>query len=607
MLMPCAGAVVPCTGSAAQICTIARMFKEQNGRDLIDVLEEELTGDFKDGVMMLVKGQARMDAEVLYDALQGIGTDEERLNEILTGRHPGQVEEIKAEYLKLGDNADKQQTLWDAVCADTTFKYERFLKSMLDRAGFLAFLCYEAMHGNKYDFTGVTGIGTNEDMLIRVLLSVNRDNDGVKEVIRQYDDNFDTGWKEELQRLAHLPDVEDIKSSYPRLSALGFGVNAGNEETKQAAAEAWDAVRNGPDGSNPYNKDGTFYYCCAKPADSDTWEEVGNSPTIWKYHTNYHVGPKAPTDEYEQYTMPASYRCWKVPLGKSLSYSITNDTSFDFKDMLIWLLKDKDVSGAEAIHEALNSNIVCQDTIMAVMASRSDSMRTSIAQKYERMYGNPDWQPGMPLHKLKEDITEKLDGDFADVARDMFQDGDERSADYCFLAMHGHSRDDDLAEKGIIVDESKQDGATQQTETFFRSGMLGSMGTDEQRLNRIILYSNKSELANLGTAYKTKFGGYDPRTGTTDTSKQLEGVGPTLFDDVFGELGGEHRRLLMYRFHQAKSGFMHVPRKKLLRKDDMPSNFPLDAIAKYELRRNVKAVDIGVEASDTLPNTEPED
>jgi hypothetical protein len=111
----------------------------------------------------------------------------------------------------------------------------------------------------------------------------------------------------------------------------------------------------------------------------------------------------------------------------------------------------------------------------------------------------------------------------------------------------------------------------------------------------------------LGTAYKTKFGGYDPRTGTTDTSKQLEGVGPTLFDDVFGELGGEHRRLLMYRFHQAKSGFMHVPRKKLLRKDDMPSNFPLDAIAKYELRRNVKAVDIGVEASDTLPNIEPED
>ena len=199
------------------------MWKEQDGRELVDVIEDELSGDFKDGVLMLVKGQARLDAEVLFDALTGVGTDEERLNEIITGRHPGQVEEIKAEYQKLPAN-EKQESLWDAVCSDTTFKYERFLKSMLDRAGFLAFLCYEAMKGNRYDFTGITGIGTNEDMLIRILMSVNRDNDGVKEVIKCFDDNFDTGWKEELQRLAHLPDIEDIKHAYPRLSALGFAV-----------------------------------------------------------------------------------------------------------------------------------------------------------------------------------------------------------------------------------------------------------------------------------------------------------------------------------------------------------------------------------------------
>ena len=124
------------------------MWKEQDGRELIEVIEDELTGDFKDGVMMLVRGQAYLDAEVLWDALQGIGTDEERLNEIITGRHPGQIEDIKAAFLKLSKN-DKQESLWDAVCSDTTFKYERFLKSMLDRAGFLAFLCYEAMKGNR--------------------------------------------------------------------------------------------------------------------------------------------------------------------------------------------------------------------------------------------------------------------------------------------------------------------------------------------------------------------------------------------------------------------------------------------------------------------------
>ena len=114
---------VLCNRSSAQIVTIAQMFEKDTGTSLLAALEEELSGDFKDGVLALVKGQARVDAEVLYDALTGVGTDEERLNEILTGRHPGQIEDIKAEYLQLGDNAEKQQTLWDAVCADTEFKY----------------------------------------------------------------------------------------------------------------------------------------------------------------------------------------------------------------------------------------------------------------------------------------------------------------------------------------------------------------------------------------------------------------------------------------------------------------------------------------------------
>jgi hypothetical protein len=497
------------TGSSAQLQTIARMWKEQDaeGRDLVDVMEAELSGDFKDGVMMLVKGQARLDAEVLYDAITGVGTDEERLNEILTGRHPGQVEEIKKEYMKLGDNAVDQQSLWDAVCGDTSFKYERFLKSMLDRAGFLAFLCYEAMHAQKYDFTGISGVGTNEDMLIRVLLSVNRDNDGVKSVLAGYDDSFDVGWKEDLERLAHLPDIEDIKSSYPRLAALGFGINFGDDETKQAAADSWDIVNNGPDGSNPYNKDGTFYYCCQE-AVKDDWEEVGNSPTVWKYHTFFHFGDEAPSKEYEKYALPSTHRCWQVPLGKTLSNSIQYDTSFDFKDMLLWLLKDKDVGAAEAIKESLDNDTISQDVIMAVMASRSNSMRTSIAAKYERMYGNPDYKQGQQLSKLKDDITEKLDGDFAEVARDMFQDGDERCADYCFLAMHGHTKDDDLEAKGLYIDESKQDGAVGQVELAFRSGMVGSLGTDEQRLDRTILFSSKSELRGLIEAYKTKFGGW---------------------------------------------------------------------------------------------------
>jgi hypothetical protein len=167
------------------------------------------------------------------------------------------------------------------------------------------------------------------------------------------------------------------------------------------------------------------------------------------------------------------------------------------------------------------------------------------------------------------------------VARDMFQDGDERCADYCFLAMHGHNKDDALAEKGVYIDEAKQDGVGGQAENLFRTGMIGSMGTDEQRLNRTLLFSSKSELKGLIEAYRSKFGGWD---GTEyDEQLQVDGVGPTLYEDVFSEIGGDHRRLLMYRFRQATTGMMWIPRQKLLRLDDMPSNFPLDVIAQHDI------------------------
>lgn len=268
---------------------------------------------------------------------------------------------------------------------------------------------------------------------------------------------------------------------------------------------------------------------------------ISDSPTVWKLNTFFHIGTKAPTSAWEAYKIPSTHKAWKVPMGKTLAYSIDSDTSFDFKDMLLWLLKDKDVGAAEAINSTFGDSNISQDTIMSIMCSRSNSMRHEIAVKYERMYGNVAWQPGQKLSKLKEDITEKLDGDFASVSRDMFQDGDERGADYCFLAMHGHTKDDELTAKGLTIDESKQEGALGQIELAFRSGMVGSAGTDEQRLDRTILFSSKSELKGLIEAYRKKFGGWDAEKQVYDPKSQLDGVGPTLYDDVFSEIGGDHR------------------------------------------------------------------
>ena len=153
--------------------------------------------------------------------------------------------------------------------------------------------------------------------------------DGIKPISKL----ADATRKEDLQRLAHLPDIEDIKCAYPRLDALGFDCNAGNEETKADAAEKWDRINNGYRGSNPYERDGTFYFCAKEPRDG--WEEaaMGGGRKVWKVGTNFFVAKEPEYANWEEYDLPKTQKVWKVPMGKTLADAIRSDTSFDFKDM----------------------------------------------------------------------------------------------------------------------------------------------------------------------------------------------------------------------------------------------------------------------------------
>ena len=126
----------------------------------------------------------------------------------------------------------------------------------------------------------------------------------------------------------------------------------------------------------------------------------------------------------------------------------------------------------------------------------------------------------------------------------MFQDEDEKRADYCFLAMHGSAKDEILAANGIELDQSKQDNAA---ESLFRSGMIGGMGTDEARLARNILFASRSQLANMTEAYQNKYGDLVGLARTKYT-----GAGsPAFLEDVYREVGGDFRALLMYKFRCA--------------------------------------------------------
>jgi hypothetical protein len=154
---------VLCTRTARQIQAISHMFFVKYGLDLMETIRDEFSGDVETAMEIMVEGQATHDANVLWEALDGLGTNEESMNEILCTRHQGQVDQLEEMYLDLPQNLEKK-SLWKHVLSDTSFKYERFLKSMLDRAGFLAMLCYTAMHGKRYATTGRAVVRVVQDL-----------------------------------------------------------------------------------------------------------------------------------------------------------------------------------------------------------------------------------------------------------------------------------------------------------------------------------------------------------------------------------------------------------------------------------------------------------
>ena len=174
------------------------------------------------------------------DALSGMARgaqDEERMNEILTLRHPGEIEDIKHEYAKLcrdkkTGHVDKN-ALWNDVCSDTGFKYEEFLKCMLDRTGYFAFLAYDAMHRAGMG----TGLGTNDGRLIAIFGALNRDNASLEAIIDQFQDPFGSGWKEKLERQVMLPDIQEVKAAYVELWDRGFGVNEARKTMERSIDE----------------------------------------------------------------------------------------------------------------------------------------------------------------------------------------------------------------------------------------------------------------------------------------------------------------------------------------------------------------------------------
>lgn len=111
---------------ALQATEIRQSFQRDLGRDLIKDIKSETSGYFEKGLVQLVRGPLMSDVYLLYDSMDGPGTKEAVLNDVLLGRSNADLQAIKQAY-----RATCHKNLEDAVKGDLSMKTERHFMMVL--------------------------------------------------------------------------------------------------------------------------------------------------------------------------------------------------------------------------------------------------------------------------------------------------------------------------------------------------------------------------------------------------------------------------------------------------------------------------------------------
>ncbi|KAJ8646837.1 hypothetical protein MRB53_008585 [Persea americana] len=100
------------------------------GHSLEEAVEKETSRSFKDGLLTLLrcaKNPAKYFAEVLYNAMKGVGTSDTTLTRTLVTRAGIDMEDVKKEYAQA-----YKKSLKDAIHKDTSGDYRTFLMSLVE-------------------------------------------------------------------------------------------------------------------------------------------------------------------------------------------------------------------------------------------------------------------------------------------------------------------------------------------------------------------------------------------------------------------------------------------------------------------------------------------
>lgn len=112
--------------TSPELKQVALEFKTLFGRDMIDDLKSETSGNFRDTVLSRLQTRDEFDAHCLREAIAGAGTDEKVLIEILATRSNADIKAIKEKYKTLFKKELEQD-----ITGDTSGDFKRLLVSLV--------------------------------------------------------------------------------------------------------------------------------------------------------------------------------------------------------------------------------------------------------------------------------------------------------------------------------------------------------------------------------------------------------------------------------------------------------------------------------------------
>lgn len=102
-------------------------YKNKFGHDLLEDIEKYMRNDFKTALLALYKEPAEYDADLLYNAMKGIGSDKDVITEILCFRDFDRITKIKEKF-KEKYNKD----LVSEIKSETSGDYRKAIMNLLE-------------------------------------------------------------------------------------------------------------------------------------------------------------------------------------------------------------------------------------------------------------------------------------------------------------------------------------------------------------------------------------------------------------------------------------------------------------------------------------------